>query len=708
MIRKSPDILFKRKHLLAFVMFYILGSTIISANENKLYLEEVIVTAQKREQKLIDVPISIVALGSKELKERMITNMEDLGLAVPGLAIQDSGPSQRRIFLRGIGNSSGSSSLIGLYLDEVSVTGVPYAQIDLRSYDLERVEVLRGPQGTLYGEGSVGGTIRFITKAPVLDRFSSRVDLSASFTKNGDPGQEITGVINVPVIEDVLGVRISGTYENAGGWIDQPAASRSDINDQDLKNIRIKALWQPLEALQVEAMAIIHRNDAGAANLGEDEEGNFVQTFDLLTTPAIDDDYNLYNLTLNYDFGSVRLVSSSSFLDTDKQSSQMGNRLPLFGPPPVPAFQLLSAGSLGANIFTEELRFNSTGSGPWQWTIGGFYRNAKVSNKISEGSFATVGTPLAMATTFTSVGSKESSESWAVFGNMSYALTDRLEVGAGLRYFEDKRQFFFNFFGVTRQEAKFDSTNPRVYGSYAIAEDIKVYASVAKGFRSGGFNSFGFPEFDSEAVWTYELGTKMSILDDRLSAEVALFYSDYSDYQVIGIPPPPAIPSNVTSNAGDATIKGIDWAFGWRATENLSLNFNGSYVYSEFDKINATSSSHAVGDKLDYIPSYQYGLSAIYDFDWLAKPGFVRLDYSQQGRSIFRNRSIFSTYKSSSNVINMLNLHIRWEWNNNLSLGLFARNLLDERGFMDPISIEELAARPRPRTLGFEVGLEFD
>src|SRR6185312_736862 len=191
-------------------------------------LEEVIVTAQKREERLIDVPIAISTFTGDELQKRGLVRLDDFAYAVPGLSIQNSG-FEHRIVLRGVSNFAGSnSSLIGMYLDEANATSTRSAQLDMSTLDLERVEVLRGPQGTLYGEGSLGGTIRFITRDPTLDRVTTSSDLEASFTQDGQPGQRVEAAISLPVITDQFGVRIAGLYDHGGGWIDQPAAGRKD------------------------------------------------------------------------------------------------------------------------------------------------------------------------------------------------------------------------------------------------------------------------------------------------------------------------------------------------------------------------------------------------------------------------------------------------------------------------------------------------
>jgi outer membrane receptor protein involved in Fe transport len=668
-------------------------------------MEEVVVTAQKREERLIDVPISIVALNADELQKRNVTSIDDLSLAVPGLYIASSGSFARQIMMRGVSNTSGNSSLIGLYLDEASVTSGPSSQLDLRTYDLERVEALRGPQGTLYGEGSVGGTIRFITKNPMLDQFEMKADVAALFTQDGAPGQRIETALNVPLIDNVLGLRFAGTFDHEGGWMDQPAADKRDFNDQNLVDARIKGLWQPTQQFTASAMAVIHRNDA-PPNQGEDANGNYTQTLNLTTTPNIKDDYDLYNLTLTYDFAAARLLSATSHVNQDKETRDVGNRYQ-YTPPDTPKFDLYNpVFTVSSKIFTEELRLTSIGPGHWQWTVGAYYRD------LRSGSGGTYifelppppGTPLPDPTPFQS---NSLSKSWAAFGDTSYKFTERLTLGAGLRYFRDDQYVPEDAsIGQAAQSGKFHALNPRAYMQYKLSAQINTYVSAAKGFRSGGFNALNQPSYGPESVWTYEFGTKMSLLEGRLGADMAVFYSDYSKYQIIGIDLNNIAAGNVTSNAGNARIKGIEWALSCRPADQWNLSLNGDYVSSKFYEINATSTAYVVGDQLDLFPKYSYSASAQREFTWNGRAGFARLDYSQNGNATYRNRSIGPWYFSESNVINMLNFNLRLQWSDTLSLGVFAQNLLNDRGFTGPGSIEEAAGRSRPRTYGIEFGMK--
>ena len=673
-------------------------------------LNEIVVTAQKREERLIDIPISIVALTSEELEERNIVGLDDLAAAVPGLSINSQGSYNRRIFLRGIANESGSS-LIGMYLDEADVTSGAFTQLDLRTYDLERVEVLRGPQGTLYGDGSAGGTIRFITKSPQLDHFAMAADVAALFTEDGAPSQRIEAMVNAPLIDNVLGLRIVGTFDHEGGWINQPAANQKDINSQNLSDVRVKALWQPTGELTVNAMALIHRNDAGI-NYGEDAQGNYTQLFNLTTTPTAQDNYDLYNATVSYDFPMARILSTSTYLKQDQEQRNLSTTFQVT-PPGTPPYEAYIPFSFYDNkSINEELRLTSRGNGPWQWTVGGFYRSFQLDANQPDFYYGLAGPPGTPLPAPFQNASNTSSKSWAAFGDLSYKIADRFTLGAGVREFEDHQNYVIPP-SPAEQTGSFHSISPRAYADYAVMEGINVYASAAKGFRSGGFNSIGQPTYGPETIWTYEFGTKTSFLAGRLTANIDVFYSHYTNYQIFGVLAPPSLPIDVTSNGGTALVKGIEWDVAWHPLEQWTLSVNGDVADAYFTKINVTSSAYNVGDHLDYFPPYAFTVSAQRDFKWMGKKGFARLDFNEQARETYRNLSLGPWYYGESDVLHMLNFNAKIQCNDNLSLGVFAQNLLNDRGLIQPYSTastvteSDVEARSRPLTVGVDFGVKF-
>jgi outer membrane receptor protein involved in Fe transport len=668
-------------------------------------IESIRVTAQKREERLIDVPISIVALSNDELQKRQITNLDDLQFAVPGLSIQGAGVTHV-IQLRGISNPIGGGALVGLYIDEADATVNGTRAITPITYDLNRVEVLRGPQGTLYGEGSAGGTIRFITKNPDLSSFAMSSDVSALFTQGGAPSHRLNAMLNMPLVENQFALRFAGTFKHDGGWIDQPFADRRDINGETLTNARLKALWQPTSRLAINAMAQIYRNDR-SSGVEQGEGHNFVQRFNLTTTPAVTNRDELYNVTLAYDLASARALSSTTLINAKFDIRDWGQTVQLT--PPVPnvssSFDFYVPDQLISDrIFVQEFRLTSIGSGPWQWTTGIFYRDYRDESGSQLQYFdqpGPPGTPLPDA--FAAPPAQKKAKSWSAFGDTSYEFGN-LTIGAGVRFFHDEQKLT-NLVAATTQSGTFHSVDPRAYVQYKLADKVNLYASAAKGFRSGGFNGPNQPHYDPDSVRTYEMGTKMSLLQGRLGVNAALFWSDFKDYQVIGIAfVPPNRELFLTDNAGNARIKGIEWDLAWRPADQWALYFSGDYLDTRFTKIDIGNSNYHVGDPVDYVPNYQITASAQRDFTWAGKPGFVRADYSQQGRMSYRFRSIGPWAYGQSDVIRLVNLKAHLAWNDKLGLALFGENLLNDRGFITPFSNTATGRRLRPRT----VGLEFD
>lgn len=692
-------------------------------------LEEVIVTAQKREERLRDVPISLVVLTSDELKKRQIISIDDLTFAVPDLYVGENGGTARRIEIRGISNDFGSSTPnISIYVDEADVTGNSLLQPDLGLYDLERVEVLRGPQGTLYGEGSAGGTVRFITKKPDLNKFTFDSDVAAMWTQGGAPSQRIQTAANLPLIDGELAIRIAGGFEHDGGWVYAPLANQQHINDQSRTDVRIKTLWKLSDQFTAGAMVMIHRNDEGTG-LYENPNGNFNQAADVdysagfnqQTTPRLQDRYDLYNLTLSYDLSGARILGTVSYF---KQSQVYTNfsQIFQFSPPPAPVLdEYAPVNMMNFNTLTQELRMTSLGSGSWQWTLGEFYKDLNGIRRavaIYNLFLAPPGSLPPPPDELHAITISPPDKSVSFFGDTSYKFFDRLTLGAGVRYYKNSMGTSYTSccgaipIYMPNPTADFHSVDPRFYALYRVSDAINIYSSAAKGFRSGGVNGFfpngeTEPNFAPESIWTYELGAKAALLDGRFTADGAVFYSDYTNYQINGLLPPPAPPFNFTRNGGAAWVKGVEWDLAWHPSAGWMLSFNGNVLKTRFYKIAVLESAYNVGDGLDLVPEYTFTASAQRDFAWNGKQGFARFDYSQVGPETFRNRSIGDFYFGETHNINMLNFTVGIQWTDQLSLGLFAQNLLNDQNFTNPSYIEG-ANKSRPRTFGANFAVKFD
>jgi outer membrane receptor protein involved in Fe transport len=673
-----------------------------------LVVEEVIVTAQKREQRLIDVPVAITALGGEEIAQKGLTNIQDIAFAVPGMALREDGPGSYQIFMRGLSNQYGNDALVGVYLDEAPLSLSGYNQLDSRPVDLERVEVLKGPQGTLYGQGSVAGAIRYISKSPDLTQFGGSIEAQESFISGGDSREVISGVFNAPIVTDKFGIRIAAHAEEGGGWQDQPEAGIKDGNNQDLRVVRTKMLWKPTDALSVQGMAMIHRN--------ESELGLGYEQPDRTVTVAVDRarrlvpkqfDYDLYNLDVKYDLGSAELLSSSTYIDHNHKypASYIGGPLSFYQG----ALEGTDARETRAHQFTQELRLSSAGDNFFNYTFGGFYRSMSSSLAAFYDTLYVDGDP-ATEDYFSGLEyyDRNTYESYALFGDISFRLAERWEVGGGVRYFEDDQK---SWDGVIEETDSFDSVDPRIFASFKATDDINIYASVGSGFRSGGFNRGLAANYEPETLVSYELGSKGMVAGGAFAYEVAVFYSDYKDMlrrglvfnQVTGTT------DQVTSNIGKTEVKGVEVGLTYRPIDRLTLNTTATYLDSEITEVKALGATNNAGDPVDYVPELSYTLGAMYDFDLTATvPAFFRVDYSYRDKVSYIDLSSFPIENTPqfSDEIALLSARLGMKLGQ-ASIELFGTNLTNENKWIDPYHDWTNANRTRPRELGVKVGYQF-
>lgn len=665
-------------------------------------LEEIIVTAQKREERLIEVPVAITAISGVELQQRGLSSVQDISFAVPGLTMREDGPGSYTIFMRGLSNQYGSDALVGVYLDEAPLSLTGFDQLDSRVMDLERVEVLKGPQGTLYGQGSVAGAIRYITKKPRLDAFEGSVEASEAFIDGGDSKETFTGIVNLPLVADKFALRLAGTLEQGGGWQDQPQAGIKNGNNQDLTNLRTKALWQITDAFSAEAMVVVHRN--------ESKLGLGFENPDRTITVAVDPsrvlipkkfEYDLYNLNLVYDFGGFELLSASTYIDHHHEYpfSYIGGAETFYGG----ALEGTDARYSRANQFSEEVRLASSGDGPLQWTAGAFYRT--LNNQLTA-YYDTLyaGTLYPVATYI----DRNTQESHALFADASYQITERFQLGAGVRYFEDEQT---NFDGVDTQEGSFHSTDPRLYASFKLAEDLNLYASAAKGFRSGGFNGNGQPQYKPESLWSYELGLKGLAAGGAVSFELSTYYSDYSDMLrrgLVFVPDGQPQFQQLTSNVGKVEVKGVEGGITWRATDHLTLNATAAYIDSEITEVNATDATNIAGDPVDYVPELSYTLGGQFSFDMGTLPSYFRVDYSYRDKMSYVDRTSFPAQNVPqwSDDVGLLDARFGLTWNA-AWFELYGSNLTNQNKWIDPYHEWTNANRTRPRAIGVKAGYNF-
>ncbi len=721
-----------------------LSSTSSAAEQSVAKLEEVVVTAQKREERAIDVPIAITALSAETMERAGIQGLQDLSYAVPGMTTLELGPGSQGVIIRGIPGNRGPSATTGIYVDEMGISGMQASivpsYVDAGTLDLNRVEVLKGPQGTLFGEGSMGGTVRYITNDPDLESYGARISTDL-FGNDGahDISGAVAGVLNLPLVENQLGLRIAAKYDNEAGWIDRLAAPggpviEKDFNDYENTQVRVKGLWVPTDDLAIRALAIVNRGDGGGLNIvntGRREDSQFVYEFDPTAPLELSNDFEMFNLTGTYNFGWAQLLSSTSYADIVSLNSNLQRR------PLVVAATLQPVGfqeifnrdeRLVTRIASQEVRLASIGSAPFTWVVGGNVKSSYVSRHVLEGfDFLRFNQPIVLGSGARDVNVFDS-DSWTVFGDGSYAVTSRLKMGAGVRYFDDRLDSY-NAGAVnvaaTRLAAKFNATTWRAYASYALMDGMNLYGSVATGFRSGGFNPIsaanaGAPSFfEPEEVTSYELGTKMRLANGRVGIEVALFRSDYTDVIVNSffVSPTNAIIS-ISQNAGEAKIEGIEAALELQVTDRLKLSLSGDVTDANYTKtVTLPPGQRApvdAGDPLEYVPEYSVSVGTDYGFNWSAKTsGYFTAQYNMQGEATLTLRAApfssafgpaFGIPQQSTPVLHFLNLGLGAKWST-WNLELYARNVLNEAGALRPGF--GLTSQARPRTLGVRFDKSF-
>jgi outer membrane receptor for ferrienterochelin and colicin len=395
------------------------------------------------------------------------------------------------------------------------------------------------------------------------------------------------------------------------------------------------------------------------------------------------DDYDIYNATMTYDFGAATLLSSTSYISSEKATAGLALNLG--------AVRTFNRDSQDNEVLTQELRLSSSGDTRLKWVVGSFY-DRETLDRLQIIDLFLNGVPLGVQR----LPVLNRTKSWSGFGDVSYGVTSRLDLGVGSRYFHDDRS---SFNGVLYQTATFTSTDPRFYGTFALTPDIKLYANLAKGFRSGGFS--GDPSgrrFQPEGIRSYELGIKGSRASG-LRWELTAFYSEYEDVQAF------ALTSGVTGgivNAGTAHPRGVDWLLAYDVAK-LSLQASGNYTRARFSSVSPTTQTYTSGDRVDFIPEYSVAASAEYRVDWAADfPGFIRVDYNQVGPSALTDRRS-GVIGFRTDTLRLFNARIGVEhgrWTGEL----FGNNLLDEDGVQDPLAGFGFGSRPRPRVIGVKVG----
>ncbi|HEX4267180.1 MAG TPA: TonB-dependent receptor [Steroidobacteraceae bacterium] len=678
-------------------------------------LDEIVVTAQRRQQRLIDVPIAVTVVTGSDLAARGVTSLQDMQYAVPGLTIAETGPGQERIQLDGIGSKGGSTGAptVGEYLDEMPITAPDGGQgLDLRLIDMQRVEVLHGPQATLYGEGSMGGTVHYITQAPDLARFDGEVAGNWGSIADGADSYRGDAVLNAPLVPNVLGVRLVAGYERDGGWIDSLATGRKDINGADFRTFRGTILYRPLNNLSVSLMVLHQQQTQDYQNFGMPDRrtATAFPTFN-------EETYNLGNLVITYDLGWATLTNSTGFLHREPDvatdfTAYFLPFLPLLGLPPSVTSTIGSIGYPNVskhNALSEELRLGSNSAGRFNYLVGAYFRDYR-----ADGVDDTVTAPGTLPFPLLDEIFASSSKSWAAYVQLRYELTQNLEAQLGVRHYQDHEVFtqtglgVFDVPGTNTGDGTFTSNNPQLNLSYKLGPGGLVYLNAAKGFRSGQFNLGAPPpappSVGPETLWTYQLGEKQEWLGRRLDTDFSVYYNQWKDIQALGVAD--GSPLSYFTNSGRASGPGVNFNVLARPIPQFTLSATVGFADMKYDVNSAETNA---GDPLDMVSRWTYSVAADERHPLSAGSTLtVHVDFGHASgyELIIRDypgpQQVFPTDRR-----NVLNARLGLDFGT-YEVALFGHNLTNDNGTLYPaIGSFPEPVLPTPRTLGVEVKVDF-
>ncbi|MCH8134827.1 MAG: TonB-dependent receptor [Proteobacteria bacterium] len=783
-------------------------SSVAAQESDSAVLDEVIVTATRREQLINDVPASISVLSGQQLDRMGANGLEDYFTSIPGLSLVDRGPGRNNVIIRGITNDSyGDTATSALYFDEVPVSEASFP--DLHTFDVHRIEVLRGPQGTLFGAGSLGGAIRIITQKPNTNEFSARIDTTVESTKGHDVVTRLNLMINAPLIDDKLGVRLVGYSHDVTGYYENINFFRPDDNAgrEKMDGGRLAVRWSPTEKLMMDAKVIIQNQDVVgyhaeqrslAVNTGEYQQ-------DFSSGGKLDDDIKVYGLDFELDLDFATLSSATSYVDQERTFIENVNRYTYYyGYDSTTQDYIFDGFGANADIFvpvssivlndnqtvSQEFRLVSNNSGPLTYTVGMFY-----SETTSNGNFVDFTDPagevhlsaLDEAACFFLYDDpcapsydpntvifdsnmfgvfEDTLNNKSIYGELSYDINDQWSVIAGLRAFDLHMES--DEPGVEDYDE--DDIIPKLSVQYRLSDDTMLYALYSEGFRRGKFPSsliradqeeelaslldgrrpgeylpgdqpviesvlspndnlcgIAYPNFgkqivESDSLKNYEIGAKITLLENRMQLNTTAYYTDWTNLQVIqeiNCGSGGNAFDSVSGNQGSAGIFGVEFDLSYQATEGLYLNLSAGYINAELQEdANLIPEGNPFtfvgefeeplgrkGDRSPAVPELAWSMSGTYTFPLTISSGnnfegYVLASYDYQGDSYTKYTERPDERSGDYGILDLRAGVVSDAW----ELSIFVKNATNDNGltYVDiiPLTRGNNITRLQPRTIG--------
>ncbi|MEP4148876.1 MAG: TonB-dependent receptor [Halioglobus sp.] len=730
-------------------------------------LEEVIVTASKRVESLQDVSMSISAISGESITRLGAADFNDLAASVPSLSLRSSGPGRTKLNIRGISAATGVAPTVSFYIDEMPISTISsgsstsFAQtiVDPKLYDLKQVEVLRGPQGTLYGSSSMGGTVRLITGQPLVGESEGSVNAELSDTEEGGMNYVLNGMYNAPV-SDNGALRVVGSYTDRSGFIDRVDRETGETFDDEVNSEESTALRvayrHEFDNAYIQPFVFYQKNEMDGKPSYDGPESEFLQVRQFDAAEPFEDEFTMFNLTYGQDFESMALVASLSQLDrelenvedlTDQTFAAVGE-----GSEAVYADE-----SVDLDDMTFEARLSSTTDNSLQWLAGVFYKDATAdSGYRMQRGFDPNLSLFGLANT----QDEKSYEEYAVFGELGWDIGERFSLTVGGRYldydFEQYKEdwgFVYDAAngGTDRDQAQIldlsvsdDDVHGKVTGTYHMNDVSQFYATVSNGSRPGGGNRSvprstnpaettayacdqdlndlgisGSPDsYAGDEVVNTELGWK-TMIGDSLRFNGAVYQMKWDDIQQV-VSTSGECGFNFTTNIGEAESRGVEMELAAAITDNLGLNMGVGYTDAEF-KDDVPEAGIESGDLLADVPEWTYNISLDWTIPTKSGEVFTVLSYSyvdetlelagQPDDDLSGNGIISGNVKPDYEIVD---LRVGYTSDGDWEAVLFVDNLTDEEAiytYSDVLAFNipayDRTVRNRPRTYGLSISYNF-
>ncbi len=692
-------------------------------------LEEIVVTAQKRTELAKDVPASISAVTATKLQDISAAKLDDYVQLLPAVTISNVSAAQAgtQITIRGVTTGAGGNPTVGIYVDDspfgTSTNFGGYTMPDLDPQDLARVEVLRGPQGTLYGAGSMGGLLKYVTADPDPSHLFGRVSVDGSTTAHGGTGWGVRGGVNLP-LGDKFALRVSGYDRRDPGYIDNVTTGSNDVNETDVYGGRVALGWFINEDWKAK-LSGVHQYQDGAGPIVEYNVQTFKPLYGELQT---DEAYNsngntqklqVYSLDVEGKLGDFATFTSATAYDRqdmhlaiDYTALLTGVVEAFFG---IPNAGVSLADRLGIDKFTQEFRLTSPEQNTLSWLVGAFYTHEQTRVVVEDPVFNKfTGDPITGLPSFLTGGFNAKFKEQAVFGDLTYHITPTFDITGGIRYSRNDQRTLTNTGGIlvppvnTNIKSSDSSTTYLITPRWRPTERTMIYARVATGYRPGGPNTGigGTPlSYAPDKVTNYEIGIKTDLLDRTLSLDAAAYWIKWKDIQVQQV----GVYGSFIGNGSAAVSRGAEASIQWRPIAPLTLfgnlAYQDAYVTQDFPAGGALASN---GDRLPLTPEWSGTVGGEYVLPLFSMwKGRIGGDWHYTGHTegAFSNAGVPRFQRPSYDIVN---LHVgvssdRW------TFLVYGKNLGDARAQGADLNLGPITrvTIQQPRTIGVSLSANF-